>query len=392
MRRRIGLIVNPIAGMGGAVGLKGTDGDLATRARALGAEPLANERLGAVLATLGDVADCIDWLTANASMGRSALDAAGMSCRTVYSPREVKTRADDTQRAAREMLKADAELIVFAGGDGTATDIMHAIGRDVPVLGVPAGVKMHSAVFAISPRAAAEVIRRLVDTADWTSLLEDAEVMDRPGDEASPELLGYLKTPVVPALVAPRKAATQTGSVEGACRRALDRIREARGPVLIGPGMTMRSIKQSLGMDTTLLGVDAWHDGRQVGRDLSAAAILELLEQAHGDAEPLLVIGVVGGQGFLFGRGNQQLSADVLRRVGHQRILVISSMEKLVALPERRLYVDTGVESVDRELAGFMPVLIGERQTVQVAVGMPPATGASRATSRTPQTAAVHHG
>lgn len=388
MRRRIGLIVNPIAGMGGSVGLKGTDGDRADRALALGAEPLANGRVRLVLATLKDLADDIDWLTVDGRMGRAALAAAGFESEVVFSAPSAATSANDTRRAAVEMQKAGAELIVFAGGDGTAADLMRAIGDDVMILGIPAGVKMHSAVFAVSPRAAGEVIRTFVGTADGSSLAQRVEVMDRPGDEASPELLGYVTTPIVRTLVAPAKAAAERGSVEGACRRAVERARESEGVVLIGPGMTMLGIKQSLGVDGTLLGVDAWRDGKQVGHDLSATAILELLgEAASTKAPPLLLVGVVGGQGFLFGRGNQQLSADVLRRIERAQILIVSSMEKLVALPERRLYVDTGDVAVDRGLAGYLPVFIGDRQTVQVAVGTPRATGAMASPA-----AAMSHG
>ena len=394
MRRRIGLIVNPIAGMGGAVGLKGTDGDRAARARALGAEPLAGERVAAVLEMLVDVADRVDWLTAGGAMGGEPLAAAGIESRTVYSSSDADTNADDTLGAARALLDHDADLIVFVGGDGTATDIMTVVEQAVPILGIPAGVKMHSAVFAVTPRAAGEILRTLIETRDWSAMLEDAEIVDRPDDDASPELLGYVRTPVVPMLVAPAKAAGQRGSIQGACRRALDRIRESSGVVLIGPGMTMRNIKETLGMDAALLGVDAWHSGRQVGHDLSASAILALLDAQAGDdasGEPLLVVGVVGGQGFLFGRGNQQLSAEVLRRIGRDRLVVVSSMEKLVALPERRLYVDTGDDSLDQAMAGFIPVVTGERQVLQLAIGTQ-AVDAHGAGAHSTQAASLNHG
>ena len=375
VKRRIGLIVNPIAGMGGAVGLKGTDGTRATRARALGAIATANERAVKALMTVADLGDRAEWLTAAGSMGEDALVAAGLVPSIVYRPGAPDTSADDTRTTALAMKTAGVDLILFAGGDGTATDIASVVDRHIPVLGIPAGVKMHSAVFAVSPRAAGEVVRAVIEARDLAALLDDAEIMDRPADEASPELLGYVKTPVVPMLVAQGKAAAQVGSVEGACRRALRRIRETTGPVLIGPGTTMRRIKQALGIDATLLGVDAWQNGKSVGTDLAAADILDLLPDreaaGEGDAQPLLVVGVVGGQGFLFGRGNQQLSAAVLRRVGRDRILIVSSMEKLAGLPERRLNVDTGEDEVDAALSGYLPVVIGERQTLQVPVGEP---------------------
>lgn len=382
LKRRIGLIVNPIAGMGGAVGLKGTDGERASRARELGALATAGQRCTRALTAIADVIEDAEWLTAAGSMGEDALVDAGVAPSIVYRPDKIETSADDTRTTALAMKTAGVDLILFAGGDGTATDIASAVDRHIPLLGIPAGVKMHSAVFAVSPRAAGEVVRATIEARDLTTLLEEVEIMDRPGDEASPELLGYVKTPVVPMLVAQGKAAAQIGSVEGACRRALRKIRETAGPVFLGPGTTMRRLKNELGIHATLLGVDAWRNGSSIGTDLAAKDILELLPDrvSKGDQQPLLVVGVVGGQGFLFGRGNQQLSAEVLRRFDRGRILVVSSLEKLTALPERRLAIDTGDDELDAALSGYLPVIIGERQTVQIPVGDPG------------QSLAAHHG
>ena len=365
--RRIGLVVNPIAGMGGAVGLKGTDGDLAVRARVLGAIPLANRRALRALDAIGPTAQAVDWLTCDGPMGADSLEAAGCRFRTVYRSAGATTSAADTQAAASAMLEHGAELILFAGGDGTAADLLAAVGRRVPILGIPAGVKMHSAVFAISPRAAGDVVRTCLAARDPAGLAADAEIMDRPAGEeegASPELLGYARTPTVPLLVSRGKAAGTGGSVAGACRFALERIRDQE-LVLIGPGTTMRLIKQALGFEGTLLGVDAFQQGKPLGVDLKESDILTLLEQSTA----LLVVSIVGGQGFLFGRGNQQLSADVLRRIHRDHLLIVSSMEKVVALPERRLYVDTGDDAVDELLSGYLPVIVGYRRTLQVAVG-----------------------
>ena len=227
---------------------------------------------------------------------------------------------------------------------------------------------MHSAVFALSPRAAGEAVRTLSEAHTASLPVEEAEIMDRPGDEASPELLGYATTPSIPQFVAHGKSAGSAGSVEGACRQALERIAETPGLVLIGAGTTMRQLKQALGFDGTLLGVDAVRDGRLVRADLSAADIIALLDDETGATPPLLVVGVVGGQGFLFGRGNQQLSAEVLERIGRDRIVVVSSMEKIVALPRRQLWVDTGNERVDAALAGYLPVYVGDRHIAQLRV------------------------
>ncbi|MDH4108294.1 MAG: NAD(+)/NADH kinase [Gammaproteobacteria bacterium] len=366
----IGLIVNPVAGMGGAVGLKGTDGCLAGEARRRGAQGVAAERASKTLRALKASGMLIDWLACEGEMGAPLLSALGFRAETVYKPACPDTTGSDTRRAARIMADRGARLILFAGGDGTATDLLAAVGQRVPVLGIPAGVKMHSAVFAVTPRAAADVVGAWLTVADSEALLADCEVMDRPAGESSegsPELLGYVRTPVLPRLVAQAKAAGPVGSVEGACAFVTARVREA-GSALLGPGTTLRQIKRACGFDGTLLGVDAVSDGRLAAADLTAAQALDFVRK-HPDS--LLVVGVVGGQGFLFGRGNQQCSPAVLREVGKARILVVASLEKLATLPERRLYVDSGDDALDAELSGYLPVVVGYRRSALVPVGLP---------------------
>ncbi len=371
-RTRIGLIVNPIAGMGGAAGLKGTDGDRAARARQLGAVPIAAERAGKALAAIGN-ADDIEWLSSAGSMGGDSLDAAGHTFESVYEASGSDTSAFDTRTAATRLLDRDVDLLLFAGGDGTAADLLAVVGDRVPILGIPSGVKMHSGVFAASPRAAGDVVRDYVNAADRASLIRRVEIMDRDadtGEAASPRLLGFVQSPAVPSLVVHAKAAGTAGGVESACRHALERIRDAE-LVLIGPGVTMLGLKRELGFDGTLLGVDAVRRGEPIAMDLNAGEILELLGEA---TSALIVVTIVGGQGFLFGRGNQQLSAEVLRRVGRDNILVVSSLEKLLALPERRLLVDTGDEATDDWLAGYLPVVVAYRRILQLPVGLPSAS------------------
>lgn len=388
-RRRVGLIVNPIAGMGGTVGLKGTDDDRARHARELGAEPIAAARAVVALGSLAACRDSIELLTCAGSMGADAAAAAGFASREIYRAPAEATSAADTREAASILLREGVDLILFAGGDGTARDMLAAVNGRVPVLGIPAGVKMHSAVFGVTPRAAGDAARVFLAADDGAALLDEAEVMDRPPgdrDAASPELCGYLRTPSLPRLVSHAKAAGAAGSVEGACRHAVERIRDS-ALALIGPGTTMRRVKQAFGFDGTLLGIDAVEDGRPAGLDLNEAGILELL----GDRRALVVVSIVGGQGFLFGRGNQPLSPRVLRRAGLDNILVVASMEKVIALPGRRLLVDTGDDELDAMLCGYRPVIVGYRRSVQVPVGPPP-HGAADLTTSGPGVAAVPDG
>ncbi|MDH4315992.1 MAG: ATP-NAD kinase family protein [Gammaproteobacteria bacterium] len=367
MRHRLGLIINPVSGMGGAVGLKGTDGDRALQAVRLGAVPGAGLRAEIALSALTEIDQCLEVLTCSGNMGAEAVSKIGLPMTIVHRPAAALTSAVDTRTACKRLLEAQVELILFAGGDGTARDVLDAVGKTVPVLGIPSGVKMHSAVFANSARGAGDVARAYLVAADRASLLQDAEVMDRDDsnpDVGSPSLYGYLRTPRLQFLVAPAKASgAGFESIDDACRRVAESVRDGM-LTLIGPGTTMRCLKRQMGFEGTLLGVDAVRNGSAIGLDLNEKQILKLLQ--HDDAR--LIVSPVGGQGFLFGRGNQQLSAAVIRKVGLNRIIVVSSLEKLAGLSESRLLVDTGDEQLDAELAGYIPVIVGRRRVVQFRV------------------------
>jgi predicted polyphosphate/ATP-dependent NAD kinase len=244
--------------------------------------------------------------------------------------------------------------------------LLQVVGRKTPLLGVPSGVKMHSAVFAATARAAGEVARNYLLTADRHSLLRDAEIMDREisssGEIAmSPKIYGMVRTPQLSFLVPGAKSSsrfTEAAVLEGAVSRASEIIDDERIS-LIGPGSTMQAIKRRLGFEGTALGVDVVTNGRCLATDTSEQGILKMIN----DRPARIVISVVGGQGFLFGRGNQQLSARVIRKVGINNIVVVSSLEKLTALPGRCLLVDTGCEKLDDNLAGYMKILVGSDRT-----------------------------
>ena len=320
--RRIGLIVNPVAGLGGRVGLKGTDGAATqARARALGAVPRAEERAARTIARL----DGID-----IDVARPA-SAAG------------------TQAAARQMMQRGVDLLLFAGGDGTARDVLAAVGPNLPVLGIPAGVKMRSGVFAASPEAAADVaIEFLRDDAE--ARLCDAEVVDLDeqalrDDRLEGALYGYLRVPVARERVlgAKRNAAAGDAALGALCDEIAVELRH--GTAILGPGTTTARILAALGIEGTLLGVDVVRDGALLLHDAGEAELLAV-------APPFgIVVGIVGGQGVLFGRGNQPISAGVIRRAGP--ITVVASLAKIQSLTLR---VDTGDRAVDASLAGYRRV------------------------------------
>ena len=365
MSRRLALIVNPIAGMGGTVGLTGTDGDRAEQARALGASGTAGERALSALRALQGVDVVVE--TCTGSMGGAIAERAGLRHEVVVDIGRELTTSADTRRAAGTLRDRHVDLLLVVGGDGTARDVLEVVGRDVPVLGVPAGVKMHSAIFAATARTAGEVARAFLTSANPEALLQDAEVMDREDVETgqsppSPKLYGFVRVPKISFFVPHAKAASILGderAVEAAAQRIVRLVQDERIS-LLGPGMTLDRIKKALGCGSSPLAVAAACGGRCIGQDLNETQILALI----ADRPARLVVGVVGGQGFLFGRGNQQFSPRVIRAVGLENIVVVAAAEKLLTLESGALLVDTGDEALDDSLAGFVSVVVSGNRTL----------------------------
>ncbi len=364
---RVGLLVNPIAGMGGRVGLKGTDGVVGEAIRR-GATPVAPRRaLEFLAATAAMKLPPLAWLTCGAPMGEAEVQATpGLSGRfeVSYRPPPESTR-EDTLKASAAFLRARARLIIFVGGDGTARDVAQGVGRDVPILGVPAGVKMHSAVFSHHPRDAARVLRGFLDGELQTT---EAEILDV--DEEAYRAGSWLlrlqstaMTPREPNLVQVGKAMVEAVGDEEIRDALAQHLRdlmkeEPETLFVLGPGGTTAGLAKILGLEKTLLGVDATLGDRTVGLDLNEARLTQLLEN-HPRA--LLVVSPVGAQGFLLGRGNLQLSPRVIRKIGLHRVLVVATPSKLASTPFLR--VDTGDEALDLEIGarGYLPVLVGYR-------------------------------
>ncbi len=352
--RTIGLVVNPFAGLGGRVGLKGTDG-LADRALALGAEPLAPERAAAALAPLAGHG--LRFVTASGEMGEGPLVQAGIAdFECVYEP-DVPSTAADTRAACRAFLDAGVDLVLFCGGDGTARDVADAVGTAVPVLGIPAGVKMYSSVFALDPGTVARVV--LADGPAW---LADAEVIDvdeeayRANDFRT-VLHAIVRTPSAPGLVQASKRVFEEAD-EDRARAAIGQfIVDAMRPgvlYVLGPGTTTGAVAERLGLKATLLGFDAVLDGRLVGADLAEKDLLALLGDGR---EARLVLSVIGAQGFVIGRGTQVVTPTVLRRIGLEHLIVLGTPGKLARTP--RLHIDTGDPALDRSFGPHLRVVTG---------------------------------
>ncbi len=370
---RLGLIVNPVAGMGGRVGLKGTDGtECLARALELGAVPLAPARAAQALSVLVPVKDRLSLFTCPGLMGETAAEEAGLPFGRIGLEAGPRTGPEDTKAAARRMADAGVDLLLFAGGDGTARDIAEAVGENVLCLGIPAGVKIHSAVYAATPLHAGEAVLSLVRGRRASRRL--AEVMDideeafRNGEVRS-RLFGYLLVPADRKRLQGLKSGSPKS--EAALQKAIAAdLLEGLEPgvlVLVGPGTTTRELKRALGFEGTLLGVDAVKDGQVLAEDCGERKLLELVAR-EPEGNVRIIVTPIGGQGFLFGRGNQQFSPEVLRRVGRNNIRVAAVPGKLAALGGAPLRVDTGDPQLDRELSGYVKVVTGYREAVMAKV------------------------
>ena len=364
MKRKVGLIVNPIAGMGGKVGLKGTDGaEILKKAILIGATPESPRRAIRALERLAGLEDALLFLTCPGEMGESELAPSGFDHTVIGSITPGDTTAEDTERAAREIQAAGVELLLFVGGDGTARNIYNAVGDGVPVLGIPAGVKMHSAVFGTTPRNAGELAKLFLQGKAVGT--REAEVMDIDEDafrdqRVSARLYGYLQVPFERRLVQSVKAGA-VGQEDSVVRAiALDVISnmEPDWAYIVGPGTTTREIMRVLGLQNTLLGVDVVLNKSIVASDVNEGELLEIIEGKPAR----IVVTIIGGQGYLFGRGNQQISDRVIERVGRDNIIVIATRAKLFALSGEPMLVDTGNDTVNEMLSGYVSVTTGVKE------------------------------
>jgi len=360
------LIVNPVAGIGGTVGLKGSDGaDVQRKALELGAVPQSLNRAIQALERIKSVDD-LEIVTYPGEMGADAATACRWEPAVVGAIKPGETTPEDTRNAAREMQRLGVSLLLFAGGDGTARDVYNAVGESLPALGIPAGVKIHSAVYAANPRSAGDLAASYLR--GQTATLREAEVMDI--DEqafrrgiVSARLHGYLKVPFERRLLQGLKTPSSPGERSAMATIAADVVSKMEDGWLyvIGPGTTTRAITSRLGLPKTLIGVDVVTDGRLVAADVNESQLLELLEGRRTK----IVVTPIGGQGYVFGRGNQQISPRVIRKVTadsvrpQENIVIVSTIGKIHSLGGRPLRVDTGDRAVDEMLSGYVRVVTG---------------------------------
>ena len=362
----IGLIINPISGMGGSVGLKGTDGKkILQKAIELGAEPNAINRTKELLIQLESIKSKIKFVTCPKFMGENPLKELGFDYETIIHPlfnniNEVaNSTAEHTIQAAKIMNQYNnLKLILFAGGDGTARDIVNAIHKDKPCLGIPAGVKIYSSVFSINPDKAASIIMQFL----WDEIpLKESEVLDidekeyRQGKLVS-KLYGYLLVPFNPDFCQSSKMGSSESDLDNQERIAKLIVEEMEENIyyLVGPGSTTKAITDALNQDKTVLGVDLLLNKKIVAYDLNEQQILTYIR----GKKTKIIVSLIGKQGFLFGRGNLQFTPQILRCIGAQNIIIISSKFKLQNIPNQILRLDTRDHKLDEEMKGLYRVIV----------------------------------
>lgn len=361
-RFRIGLIINPLAGLGGQAALKGSD-NVADQALAMGIKPLAIERVRKALEVVLPHAERIEFMVAPGAMGAELVAEMGFDHQVIGSLNAGVTNAQDTRRLADELVAVGVNLLLFAGGDGTARDICSSVPAGQLVLGIPAGVKIHSGVYAVNPRAAGELVSLLV--CGELVRLGEAEVRDI-DEEAFRQ--GKVRTRHFGELAIPEEGRFVQQVKQGGRETetlVLDDIAawlQEEAPNIgwiMGPGSTNLGLLEAMGLEGTLLGVDVLRDGQLLAVDATEQMLWELLQNG---GEWRILVTAIGGQGHILGRGNQQISPRIVRAVGLDNLLVVATKTKLKTLAGRPFLLDSGDAELDQELTGLRRVLSGYRE------------------------------
>jgi predicted polyphosphate/ATP-dependent NAD kinase len=365
---KLGLLVNPYAGIGGALALKGSDGvEIREKALALGAEKKALDKTRLTLEHILPIKDQVQLYVASGEMGETLAKDMGFDYLVVYQPENTQTESQDSEATAKALLAHQVDLILFAGGDGTARNVCHVVGNSVPVLGVPAGCKIHSAVYAITPAAAGRVLKQVIK-GEIVSV-SDAEVMDI--DEAlfrkgkvNARQFGEMQVPTELRYIQAVKMGGKESDelvLADIAAHIIEIIEDNPEHLFImGSGSTVEFVMQELGIKNTLLGVDVIKNRQLLASDVTASELLTLTTNQSCK----LVLTLIGGQGHIIGRGNQQLSADFLKRLDKDNILLVATKTKLSNLSGRPLIVDSGDTYVDLQLSGLISIITGYHDQV----------------------------
>ncbi|MEP1447416.1 MAG: NAD(+)/NADH kinase [Paraglaciecola sp.] len=365
---KLGLLVNPFAGIGGALALKGSDGaEIREKALAMGAEKKALDKARLALEHIVSIKEQVTLYVASGDMGETLARELGLSYSLVYQPANIQTESQDTEATAQALLDEQVDLILFAGGDGTARNVCHVIGNSVPVLGVPAGCKIHSAVYAVTPGAAGRVLKQVV-MGEIVSV-SDAQVMDI--DEAlfrqgkvNAQQFGEMQVPTELRYIQAVKMGGKESDelvLADIAAHIIEIIEDHPQHLFVmGSGSTVDFIMQEMGIENTLLGVDLIKNQQLIASDVTAEELLNLT----ADQSYKLVLTIIGGQGHIIGRGNQQLSPSFLKNLGKENILLVATKSKIDNLSGRALIVDSGDLALDQQMSGLINIITGYHDQV----------------------------
>ncbi|MFT2092430.1 ATP-NAD kinase family protein [Paraglaciecola sp. 2405UD69-4] len=365
---KLGLLINPFAGIGGAVALKGSDGkEVRERALALGAEKKAMFKTRLALEALLPLKDRVVLYVASGEMGEQVAKDLGFNYKLIYQAAQQQTESQDTEAAAAELVAHKVDLILFAGGDGTARNLCAVVGNKIPVLGVPAGCKIHSAVYAVTPQAAGRVLKQVV-AGDLVSV-SDSEVMDideelfrkgRVNARQYGEMLVPTELRYIQAVKMGGKESDELVLADIAAHLIEIMEDNPEHIFVMGSGSTVNAIMEELHLDNTLLGVDLIKNQQLIVQDVTAKELLTLT----ANTPCKLVITLIGGQGHIIGRGNQQLSPQFLSLLGKENIILVATKNKLNNLSGRPLFVDSGDPNLDLQLSGLISIVTGYHDQV----------------------------
>lgn len=360
---KLGLIINPLAGIGGSVGLKGSDGaDIVAKALSLGAPLMANKRTGQALEVIAG--KNIEIVTYPHQMGEDIAKQLGFNVK-VLGNIETQTSAQDTEQAVLDLVEQGIDLLLFAGGDGTARNIANVAPQSLTVLGIPAGVKIHSGVYAITPKAAGEIVAMLVDGQMLTLLEQEVRDIDEQAFRQGRVRAKYYAQMQVPSehrYLQNVKSSGKEVEVLVIADIAADVVEFMEDDVfyIIGSGTTVEAVMRELGLANTLLGVDLVKNGELIAADCTSEQLLALTK----GRPTKIIVTVIGGQGHIIGRGNQQLSSELLLRVGKENLQVIATKTKLNALQGRALICDSNDEQVNELFSGVIAITTGYHDKV----------------------------
>ncbi|WOI39002.1 ATP-NAD kinase family protein [Alteromonas sp. CI.11.F.A3] len=365
---RLGVVVNPFAGIGGALALKGSDGaDVREKALAMGAEKKANEKMAKALSILEALSEQFTIVTAGGEMGEDVCASLGLPFEVVYKSASQQTEGEDTERAVQAFLGCNLDVILFAGGDGTARNVCKIVGDKVPVLGVPAGCKIHSGVYCVTPSAAGQVISQMIKGEIVSVMDGEVRDIDENAFRTGKVIAKHYGEMRVPAELTYVQAVKMGGKEDEAL--VLDDIAATISELMddnpdtyfvMGSGSTVGAVMEFLGLDNTLLGVDVVQDKALVASDVTASELLSLTQGKPTQ----VVLTVIGGQGHILGRGNQQLSPDFIRAIGKQNMRVVATKQKLQSLENKPLRLDSGDAELDASLQGAFTIITGYKDKV----------------------------